>query len=782
MTIRIRRIVVVLTACALAIVGIGPVHGSSLIDPLVNGNGEPITVRTSLGTATVELSPFRIRYADASGVDVLSHLDVDPPGPQPMASLEPEPFAADHLDRAALHAPVTYLVGASRTVQPCPGNVCGGNQLTGLDAGVEFASTDVIATEAVDGPDGPGVRLTVATNEPTGRRLVVDVTPGPDASIRTQVTPVPAAGVVAISSSFATTSDEAFRGFGGRHNALDQRGEAFYSWPEQENSDNPDAAGLAGRDPETYQFPNGPHAAYYVQALFYSSNDYGFLLNQTDLSWFRLASESDDAWQVAAVSDHLDYVVAPGDAPTAMRTITGISGRHRVSPEWAFGAMTSLWHPFARLDPEKHRNAVYHDLAMIEAHDVEMEAYFLNGWNMFDEAEQRELLDRFHALDVKLLTYFTAFADDNTHGFTPEGLFEEVIAKGFAVKTAAGTPYLITSPLVAGLAVMIDFTNPDAVSWWKGLVKERLAFGYDGFMEDFGEQISVDMHFHNGETGASMHNAYPNYYHAATRAAIEEFEADPVLNPTGRRVWNFTRSGFSGTTSDKRPVPGSAASEYSNFPGDNSANWTQASGLKSAATDMLSRAVGGAWSYQTDIGGYLGDTPEELFWRWTQWAALSPMFRLHNSSSNGTRQPWFFDEGCGVDTPTAECPTVQLWNRYARLHARARPLIMQLAQETQTSGIPPTRPMWLAFPGQPQLADVDQQWMLGPDVLVAPVVDEGATGRTVAFPPGCWEHGDDPALVFEGPAEAVVPAPIDSLPWFVPCGTDPLAAATNGEV
>src|SRR3712207_1834483 len=145
------------------------------------------------------------------------------------------------------------------------------------------------------------------------------------------------------------------------------------------------------------------------------------------------------------------------------------------------------------------------------------------------------------------------------------------------------------------------------------------------------------MHFHNGETGRTMHNRYPNLYHGATRPAIEQYERE---HP-GREIWNYSRSGFSGQIG----APGAAWGELANFPGDNSADWSQGSGLRSASVDMLSRAVGGAWGYSTDIGGYLGVATRELFVRWTEWAALSPYLRIHNSSSAETQQPWTFDEG-----------------------------------------------------------------------------------------------------------------------------------------
>jgi len=251
-----------------------------------------------------------------------------------------------------------------------------------------------------------------------------------------------------------------------------------------------------------------------------------------------------------------------------------------------------------------------------------------------------------------------------------------------------------------------------------------------------------------------MHNAYPNLYHAATRAAFAEYER---AHPR-RELWNYTRSGFSGTTA----LRGSAWGEMANFPGDNNADWTQANGLRSAAVDMLSRGVGGAWGFSTDIGGYLGETSKELFHRWTQWAALSPYFRVHNSASSSTRQAWDFDEG----------PTVAMFRHFAALHTRARTLILRLARAAERTGIPPARPLWLAFPGDARAAAHEQQWMLGTDVLVAPVVDEGATSRSVYFPRGTWRHPETGER-FTGPGTVTVAAPIDRLPYFFRAGTRP---------
>jgi hypothetical protein len=202
-----------------------------------------------------------------------------------------------------------------------------------------------------------------------------------------------------------------------------------------------------------------------------------------------------------------------------------------------------------------------------------------------------------------------------------------------------------------------------------------------------------------------------------------------------------------------------------NFPGDETAEWDGGSGIKSLAPDMLNRAVGGAFGYSTDIGGYLDrfnpPADEELWTRWHEWAALTPYFRLHNSQTSGTRMPWHFGDA-----------GYARWEALARLHERAVPYIRSLWEAGRRTGMPPTRPMWLAFPGDRAAAKVDQQWMLGDDVLVAPVVDRGATARDVYVPAGCWEHGETGERV-QGAGLRRVEAPLGRLPYLFAAGRSP---------
>ncbi len=273
------------------------------------------------------------------------------------------------------------------------------------------------------------------------------------------------------------------------------------------------------------------------------------------------------------------------------------------------------------------------------------------------------------------------------------------------MKTASGAPYVITT--AGSPTVILDFTNPAAVAYWQAQVTAALDAGADGFMEDYGEQVMPDMVFADGSTGATMHNLYPVLYHRATRQALDAYEQ----SHPGRQVFSYVRSGYSG----------SARYEAGNFPGDETVDSGVASGLASLAPDMLNRAVGGALGYSTDIGGYfnfVAPTSAELFLRWAAWSALTPFFRVHNNGLTGTLMPWDFDAA-----------TLAAYRNLAVLHQSFVPLIQRLWQKAREIGMPITQPLWLQYPGDPQAAAQQQEWLLGPDVLVAPVVASAVAAR-----------------------------------------------------
>jgi len=735
----------------------------------------PHGTTTARASATIACAPFGISFTTSDGQTVLREVwggDAPRQGmrlPTPGASLMINQGTVDSV--ANIYAPLMFTVGTSNTqawtVPSWLGNVLANTDLPTGKANFFATEVETVSTE------GEGVKLQVATSDPS-RKLTVTVEPANRGAITVEAIATPGEDVVAIGDSFQSDAGESFHGFGGRHNRLDQRGNSFYSWAEEENID----AGPVLSPEGTNLFPNGPTAAYYPQAQFISSNSYGFLLNQPELAHFRLASDFDHAWQVDVQGPKLAYTVAPGPPGDTTAILTSITGRHRLPEDWMLGPMLDrLVMPFETPLDVLHdvKGDIRHILHYAGSQRLPLTAYRIEGAAILPPEKLHALIAELHGLGIKVLVYFRAYVGTDAAGteqacaplcqFDRTCPYCEALRKHYVATDAAGEDYTFLSPTY-GKAALIDFTNPKAAKWWETRIRRVLDLGADGFMQDFGEQVLPDMHFSSGDTGLSFHNAYPVLYHEVTRQIIDRYEKEYPK----RQIWFFTRAGYnSASYSGSPPLQGSAAYEGANFPGDETTDWTHSSGIQSVIPDMLNRAVGGAVGFGTDIGGYydysgLKKTDKELLLRWAELAALTPIFRLHGSLS-GIHTPWTYDG-----------ETKRIYLRFSELHLAAVALIQRLWREFNETGMPITRPLWLAYPKDPDAATQDQEWLLGPDVLVAPVVEKDAGFRDVYFPEGCWRDPET-GKQYDTPAGrgmfSQVSAPLDKLPYFFHCGQSP---------
>jgi alpha-glucosidase len=711
-----------------------------------------VTLTTGSGRLVVERTPFRMRFYDAAGMEVLSEVENSDAAPMPIAAvLEPAPIGAELPKTPALYAPLAFVVGVQALPQ-IPAGPWEANALTGTAAGVAFHATEVADVEVAD----ERALLTVATNDPSGRTLQVTISRAENDGLRVQVQADPAGGVALIGDAFAAADDDAFRGFGGRHNALDQRGQDFLGWVMQQNTGAGQLQSLADLVPggdSQYLFPNGKTAAYYVSPSFVAPR-YAFLLERDELSRWRMASDRDDAWQVQVAAPALDFSVVPGAPPQTIAALTELTGRHRPPPDWTLGVILDRSTIAFTQTPAQYEAQVRDDLAQIDALGLRVSGYRIEGWFELAPEIRGPLIADFTGRGIRTLTYFRSFASVDGAGTEDPDTFLDALTNDYVADTILGTPYIYGGNFF-GASLLIDFTNPAAVDWWKGRIRAALDEGADGFMQDFGEQTMGDMVFADGRLGSQMHNRYPVVYHRATREAIDEWLLE---HPGHDDIWFYTRAGYGG-------LDGSPHFEGGNFAGDGNTDFSPSSGLQSQTPDMLNRGLNGSYGFTTDIGGYFDyvtpATTKELLIRWAQWATLSPIMRLHGSINAGTHMPWNYDE-----------ETVTIWKALTDLRYRAAPYIAQAWRDAYETGMPVARPLWLMFPGDNEAAQQMQEWLLGDDVLVAPVVEEQATSRSVYFPTGCWQHGET-GEQFTGPASIDVAAPLDALPFFFRCGRAP---------
>lgn len=282
------------------------------------------------------------------------------------------------------------------------------------------------------------------------------------------------------------------------------------------------------------------------------------------------------------------------------------------------------------------------------------------------------------------------------------------------------------------VAALIDYSNPAAALWWADGLRGLLAMGVAGFKADFGEQLPEAAVLHSGETGGQAHNAFVRHYLQAT---IDAFD--------GRNPAIISRSG-------------APAIRTQVWTGDQTSDFCPKTGLPAAIRAVQGASLSG-WPFcGSDLGGYFGTPTPQVFARWAQFAAYCPLMMLHGL---GCREPWAMD-----------AQSAAVYARYARLHLALGPEFARLGEVAAAGGLPPVRMMPLAYPLTDWRGrnDWDQQFMLGDDILVAPVAFYGHT-RAVWLPEGAWFDVLAQDWV-EGPHLCVHDVPETEIPVFLRSG------------
>jgi alpha-glucosidase len=327
-------------------------------------------------------------------------------------------------------------------------------------------------------------------------------------------------------------------------------------------------------------------------------------------------------------------------------------------------------------------------------------------------------------------------------------LYAEAAARGFfARRLDSDAPYLVDfGEFEAGV---VDFTNPAAADWFAEEVigKRMLDFGLDGWMADFGEYLPVDLRLHDGDP-MQEHNRWP------VRWAEVNARAVASRGRTGDVLW-FMRAGHTGVQAHCPLL----------WAGDQSVDFSRHDGIGTVITAALSSGlVGNAFSH-SDVGGYTSlfanVRTEELMLRWYELGAFSPVMRTHE----GNRP----DDNCQIDsTPDLIAGFV----RWSGIHERLAPYVAQLVAEAQATGLPAQRALFLHYPTDRETFTIQDQYLYGADLMVAPVIEAGAVMRRVYLPADTgagWRHvwsGQDFA-----PGWHDVAAPIGQPPVFYRAGS-----------
>jgi alpha-D-xyloside xylohydrolase len=488
-----------------------------------------------------------------------------------------------------------------------------------------------------------------------------------------------------------------------------------------------------GQSVDTWNQDGGTASEQAYKSLPFLVTDAGFgiFVNSPGRVSFEVCSEVVSALQFSVPGDELEYLVIHGPSPREIvERYTALTGRPALPPRWSFG----LWLSTSFLTDYDEATVTHFVDGMQERRIplsvIHYDCYWMKPLQWCDFEWDRDafpdpegMLQRMGDKGLRRSVWINPYLGQRSP------LFVEAARAGYLLRRPDGSVWQ-TDQWVAGMG-MVDFTNPAARDWFAGKVRALLDSGVDAIKTDFGERVPVDVVWHDGSDPALMHNYYTLLYNQTVFDEVRRARGD------GEAVL-FARSATVGGQQYPVHWGGDCESSYQSM----------AESLRGGLS--LGLAGFGFWSH--DIGGFEGTPSAALFKRWTAFGLLSSHSRLHGSESY--RVPWAFDD-----------EAVDVTREFAELKNRLMPYLWGCAVEAHRVGIPVMRAMLLEFPDDRTCSQLDRQYMLGPNLLVAPVFDDDGDVEFYV-PRGRWVGLLDGQVV-EGPGWVRQRHDVHSLPLLV---------------
>lgn len=525
--------------------------------------------------------------------------------------------------------------------------------------------------------------------------------------------------------------DEGYYGLGEKTGGLNKRGRSWEMW-------NTDFPGYGYRKDPLYQ----------THPFFIGLKHgiaYGIFFDNTFRSEFQFGVGTNLFYTFESEGGEMDYYFFYGPSPKkVLSRYSELVGKMFMPPKWALGYQQCRYSYYPEAEvrriAETFREKSFPcDVIYLDIHY--MNEYRCFTWDLERFPKPKKLLDDLEKLGFKVVV----IVDPGIKVDPGYWIHDQGLSGNHFCKYPDGKLYI--GEVWPGECYFPDFTKDETRAWWGTLYKSFIEQGIDGFWNDMNEpgvwggtfpDVVQHTHFGKNVNHRRIHNVY------GMEMARSTYEGNLHLNPN-KRPFVLTRAGYSG-------IQRYAAV----WTGDNIGHWQH---LEMALTMSLGMSISNIPFVGYDIGGFIGNPSPELFTRWLQLGIFSPLCRNHTEWGSADQEPWVY----GDRYETINRKIIQ--QRY-----KLMPYIYNTFYFAYRTGIPIMRPMFLEYPDDEIAVNLNDQFLFGENLLIAPVIHEGTRLRKVYLPAGEWFNREKNELI-RGPSWINVDAPLDVIPSFVKAGS-----------
>ncbi len=525
--------------------------------------------------------------------------------------------------------------------------------------------------------------------------------------------------------------DDCIYGLGDKTGFLNKRDYEYVNW----NSDIPDAH---------EEFFRSLYKSIPFFMIHNEERSYGIFFDNTFKSYFDFGKENKDYYYFGSDEGNLDYYYIAGDSLAAIiGNYTYLTGRAPMQQRWVLGYHQSRWGYATEEEFRYIANTMRENNIPLDGlhFDIDyMEKYKVFTWNEDRFPTCDKLLAELKEMGVKPI----CIIDPGVKVEEGYDIYEEGIEKGYYATTPEGEVYV--NEVWPGDAVYPDFGKEEVRKWWGNNHQFLLDKGIRGVWNDMNEPASFrgplpdDVMFTDEDRPAmhkEMHNVYGHLMAKATYEGLKEL--------SGKRPFLITRACYAGSQ------------KYSTmWTGDNQSLWNH---LRMAVPQQCNMGMSGLSFIGTDIGGFGSDCTPELMARWIQVGVFSPLCRNHSAAGTKHQEPWRYSD-----------KIVDIYRKYVNLRYELLPYFYDKMFEMEKTGLPMIRPLVLHYPKDKNVWNLNDEFLLGENILVSPVVEQGATKKLVYLPEGEWYDYWTKEKI-QGGQYFIKEAPLDVCPIYIKAGT-----------